>query len=135
MSFFTLKMLHNSVLYDSATTPCLTKIWLFSYVLSCSVNQVAVLTNSFQRYWWSKNPLQRILWSSIFLEGISWYFRYLAWTLSLKEGNIWDYHFWLGDARFVSCPIRFQDSLIINISGRDSVISWIFCMEIIIKER
>ena len=36
MSFFTLKMVHNSVLYDSAKTACLGKIWFFSYGLKRS---------------------------------------------------------------------------------------------------
>ena len=33
--FFTPKMVHNSVLHDSAKTPCLGKIWFFSYGLKC----------------------------------------------------------------------------------------------------
>ena len=32
-------------------------------------------------------------------------------------------------------PIRLQDSLIFNISGSNQLISWIFCMEIIVKGR
>ena len=36
MSFFTLKMVHNSVLYDSAKTACTGKIYIFRYGLKCS---------------------------------------------------------------------------------------------------
>ena len=42
--------------------------------------------------------------------------------------------FFLGGlASYSSFPIRLQDSLIINISGNDQVISLFFCMEIDIK--
>ena len=39
---------------------------------------------------------------------------------------IWDYHFWLGVASFVSCPIRFQDSLIINNLRKSQLIPFFF---------
>ena len=34
--FFTLKMMHKGVLYDSAKATCLGKSWSFSYSLKCS---------------------------------------------------------------------------------------------------
>ena len=36
-----------------------------------------------------------------------------------KKGSIRDYHFWLDVASHTSCPIRLQDSMIINISSLD----------------
>ena len=47
----------------------------------------------------------RILWSTIYLEGINWYLRIFAWRNASREGSIWDYQFWLGEARFISHPI------------------------------
>ena len=44
------------------------------------------------------------------------------------------YHFCLGVASCGSCLIRLQDSLIINVSGKNQVISFL-CMKLVIKGR
>ena len=52
------------------------------------------------------------------LERSNWYLRFAPGDYSLRDGSIWNYHLGLGENRFASGPIRFQDSLIINMSGR-----------------
>ena len=54
-------------------------MWFFTYGLKC----------------FSQSDCS-ILWWSISLEGIKWYHSFFCMELSLREGNIWDYHFWLG---------------------------------------
>ena len=44
-------------------------------------------------------------------------------------------HTWLDVASCASCPIKLHDSLVINITGRNQLISLIFCMDILIKGR
>ena len=51
------------------------------------------------------------------------------------ECSIQDELFQVGVASCAFCPIKLQDSLIINISGRNQVISQFFCMELVIKGR
>ena len=63
MSFFTFKMGHNSIIYDSAKTPCLGKLWFFSQS-DCSVLLSPFFEPLVQSYC-------RILWSSVSLEGIN----------------------------------------------------------------
>ena len=63
----------------------------------------------------------RIFWSSLSLERINWYLSFFVSSKPSKETSIWDHYFWLVVASFASCPFRLQDSVIISISGKDSI--------------
>ena len=65
----------------------------------------------------------RILWYTKFLEGINWYLRLFFWTYTLNKDSFWDYHFCLGEATCASGPIEFQDFFIIDISGKNQLVS------------
>ena len=63
-----------------------------------------------------------ILWSSISLEGINQYLRFLFWDNN--QGKIGLRLLVLfGRGQLGPCPVRLQDSLIINITGRNQTIT------------
>ena len=115
VSFFTLKMIHSSVIYGSAKTACQEKIWFFSCDLKCS--QLITLQYSLTVSISAKNQLI----PQIFLDRDN------------HQGNI------ASETTFFACvwlvvPIVCQitASLILNISGRNILIQIVF-VEIIIK--
>ena len=104
VAFFTLKMVHSSVLYDFPKTTCFEKIWFFSLSLKCF--QPIRLQDSLIINICKRNHL------------ISQYVR----LPPCLGGDSCAFH-----------PIRLLDSLIINISGKDKVISQFFCMKLVTK--
>ena len=66
----------------------------------------------------------RILWSTITLEGInSWYHRFLYEDIHQGKLTCETTTFWLVQPRCASGAVRFNDSLIINTSGRNQLTS------------
>ena len=76
-----------------------------------------------------------ILRSSISLQRISGYHRFFAWRPPPKEETISDYYFLLGVVSCASGPVRPWCPLIVNITGRNQSIPYIFCMKITINRR
>ena len=77
----------------------------------------------------------RIFWSSLSLERINWYLSFVVLSKPSKERSIWDHYFWLIVASYASCPFRLQDSLIISISGKDSIDVLVFFLHRNIHQR
>ena len=78
-----------------------------------------------------------IVWSSISLDEIKQPVRFFAWRYSSKNKSIWEYHFRLPVASCASGSVSLNDSLIINICGKNKVILifFFFYMEEVIKAR
>ena len=127
MSFFTLEMMHNSVLYDPVKIVCLGKIWFFSYGLKCSqlirLQYYLIISIS------GRNQLIPL----IFLHGIRHQVKLPSETTSF--GWVWPDLPTLVPRHQPLCPVRLQDSLIINISGKSHLMSQFFWMEIVIQGR
>ena len=73
-----------------------------------------------------------ILWYTKSLKGIDWYFRFNVRSYTLNAGSMCEYHFCVSEARCTPGPVRFQYSLIINVSWKESFDSYVwplsFCL-------
>ena len=118
MSFLTLRMMHNIILYDSAKTLCVGKIWFFSCGLKCSQPirlQYSLITNVSG----GNQSISRIFCMEIIIKEK----QHLRLTLLVECGQLC-----LSSNQIAG----FFD---INISGRNPAISSIFCKAIVILGR